>query len=188
MRSFRLLVTVGTTEFDELMRCIDNEDFLFILFSNQAITCSELTVQYGRGKHEFNFLKPEYLERNYPQLKFSSFRYCADLSEVIKESDLVISHCGAGTILEVKKHRKESMVVVNDTLQDNHQTELSDVLEKSNLMYVANKVDDVIPTLHRMIGNSSLLQNKEVRSNTATFPILDASNFVSILEEFLSFS
>ena len=44
----------------------------------------------------------------------------------MKRADMIISHCGAGSVLEAISLRKFLIVVVNSTLQGNHQTELAD--------------------------------------------------------------
>ena len=62
------------------------------------------------------------------------------LEPIINQSDLVISHCGAGVLLEClrsKKNEKSSstigtmnIAVVNSSLMNNHQMELGDKLHK----------------------------------------------------------
>ena len=45
------------------------------------------------------------------------------LEPIINESDLVISHCGAGVLLECLRADKKTVTniaVVNETLMDNH--------------------------------------------------------------------
>jgi UDP-N-acetylglucosamine transferase subunit ALG13 len=43
----------------------------------------------------------------------------------MRGADLVISHAGAGSVLEALHAHKSLLVVVNDSLMDNHQTELA---------------------------------------------------------------
>eukprot|EP01037_Dinobryon_pediforme_P029555 gene29555-33242_t len=61
-------------------------------------------------------------------VEFSSFRFKASLDEEMDEADLIISHCGAGSILEAVSRRKPLIVVINESLQDNHQREIANAI------------------------------------------------------------
>ena len=56
------------------------------------------------------------------------------LEPIINKSDLVISHCGAGVLLECLRSTHKgpfgtrNIAVVNSSLMDNHQSELGDKL------------------------------------------------------------
>lgn len=56
------------------------------------------------------------------------FGYRDSIEENIDQADLVISHAGAGTTLQVLRKKKPLIVVVNDKLMNNHQQELADEL------------------------------------------------------------
>ena len=43
----------------------------------------------------------------------------------MRSADLIISHAGAGSVLEALEAQKLLLVVVNDSLMDNHQMELA---------------------------------------------------------------
>ncbi len=79
-------------------------------------------VQIGRGKVEPTFL-PEACIRE--GIGFEIFRFKPTLSENMAAADLIICHAGAGSITEALSLQKKVMVVVNNTLMDNHQLELA---------------------------------------------------------------
>ena len=63
------------------------------------------------------------------------FRYGV-LADLIKTSSLVISHCGAGILLEsLRADNTICCAVVNDSLMGNHQSEIADALHKDK--YIA---------------------------------------------------
>ena len=68
------------------------------------------------------------------------------LDEQIKRSALVISHCGAGILLESLRANNpkktevttKCIAVVNETLMHNHQSEIADALSEDNYIVKAN--------------------------------------------------
>merc|ERR1712233_85388 len=116
----------GTTEFNDLMINIDEQcdALLDILKNEQGINC--LTIQKGRGKYVPNKI----IARN-EELKLLKYikviEYTSsgqEFQELLKKSSLIISHAGAGSILESLRLGKKIFVVNNDTLMHNHQLEI----------------------------------------------------------------
>lgn len=104
-----LLVTVGTTEFDQLTKELDCENFYRLV---TELGYSKVVFQTGRGKHI-----PQ--QRKTPTIVTIDFT--PSISDFFASADTIISHCGAGTLLECLKLNKRIIAVVNDTLADNHQ-------------------------------------------------------------------
>ena len=72
----------------------------------------------------------------------------------ISSADMVISHAGAGTCIEVLQAAKPLLVIVNDDLMDNHQLELAQRLsEDGHLLYgTVSSLLQSIKTLHAVKG------------------------------------
>ncbi|XP_055321987.1 UDP-N-acetylglucosamine transferase subunit ALG13 homolog [Sitodiplosis mosellana] len=124
MSSFRsVFVTVGTTQFEDLVDVILSDEILTLL---QSCQCKFLRIQHGAGK-KINAMKMERVENRFG-IKLDCYDFKANILSDITWSDLVISHAGAGSCIEVLTHRKPLIVVVNDKLMHNHQTELAQQL------------------------------------------------------------
>ena len=55
----------------------------------------------------------------------------------MKHSDIIISHAGAGTVMEgLKVHQKKLCVVINNDLMDNHQLELATAMLQRRHLFV----------------------------------------------------
>ncbi|XP_067134587.1 UDP-N-acetylglucosamine transferase subunit ALG13 isoform X2 [Centruroides vittatus] len=125
-----IFVTVGTTSFDKLIRRICSLEVLQIIKSHNF---TKLVLQVGNGSYE-----PELEENN--DIEISWYRYKESLYKDMKEASLVISHAGAGCILEALRLQKPLLVVVNEDLMDNHQFELASQLADNNhLIYCTIK-------------------------------------------------
>ena len=79
------------------------------------------------------------------------------LEPVINQSDLVISHCGAGVLLECLRSTNpngtKNIAVVNTTLMGNHQSELGDKLHEEG-WNLSSTPDKVLDDLKIVLGNN----------------------------------
>lgn len=133
-----VLVTVGTGKFDELvLRCAD-------IFINK----SGVLVRYQVGKSERRFGVGEKA-------------YFSDFDSILEESDLVITHAGAGTVFKLLRRQKNFVVVPNTSRKDVHQLDISNWLKLHNFCEVCYDLD----TLEMSIGkalDASVKYNKYV--------------------------
>ncbi|KEP66614.1 UNVERIFIED_CONTAM: glycosyltransferase family 28 C-terminal domain-containing protein [Hammondia hammondi] len=65
-----------------------------------------------------------------PSLLISFFRFVPSLETEVKAANLVLSHCGAGTVFQALRMRKRLVAVVNASLMNNHQLELGRELQR----------------------------------------------------------
>uniref|UniRef100_A0A8D8YJ68 UDP-N-acetylglucosamine transferase subunit ALG13 n=1 Tax=Cacopsylla melanoneura TaxID=428564 RepID=A0A8D8YJ68_9HEMI len=165
----QVLVTVGTTNFDDLIDKTQSDEVLQILKSKG---CKKLIIQFGNGKIE-------------PQVEHSddftvdSYDYKSSLADDIKSSDLVISHAGAGTSLEVLEAGKLLVTVVNESLMDNHQLELAKKFYEQG--YSLYCVPNDLPVTLKSLTPTKIKQLKP-------FPPSSTYKFNDYLENVLGFS
>ena len=133
----RVFVTVGTTSFDALIRATTAPEFANAL---EKLGFDELRLQVGRGK------EPSKTDRT------TWFRFAPTITDEMRAADVVISHAGAGSILEALELGKRLVVCVNEKLMDNHQAELATALEARGHVVVARGVDDVADALQRVVA------------------------------------
>jgi beta-1,4-N-acetylglucosaminyltransferase len=143
----KILITVGTTKFEELIKAVDNSEFYEMLSDNGF---KELIYQKGTGE----YIPNEY--SNNSKLKVSVNSLLPDFEEVIKSCEYVISHGGAGIILESLKHKKTLFVAVNDTLMDNHQRELAESLAEDNYLYYIKDLRKITTEIESVVRNKCI--------------------------------
>lgn len=146
-----IFVTVGTTRFDELIDTIFTDEILTLL---QRVQCKLLKIQYGAGK-SIDTDAIENAKRNH-SINIECYDFKTNILSDINASDLVISHAGAGSCIEVLTSKKPLIVVVNENLMNNHQTELAQQLfidgyllycSTQTMAKVLNDLDAKIPQL-----------------------------------------
>lgn len=141
------LVTVGTTEFRDLITGLRNQKFLNLLINSQI---DKLVVQYGSGE------PPEIDSSCGVEIETFTYKHGDEWKKLTRTADLIVSHAGAGSCLEALEYGRRLLVIINETLMDNHQEELAKALkEKHYLEYCLPK--DLVD------GLSSLLEMKLVQ-------------------------
>ncbi|WP_394242557.1 PssE/Cps14G family polysaccharide biosynthesis glycosyltransferase [Vibrio astriarenae] len=106
-----ILVTVGTTAFDELIESIDK------LFEND--TDVKVVAQTSSSS--------SYTPKNIDYFEFSS-----SFQSYIDNADLIVTHAGAGSVYSMLENGKKLVVVPNLTRADNHQIELAKYVQDKN--------------------------------------------------------
>jgi len=160
-------VTVGATaEFDLLLEAVLSPEILTAL-KKQGF--DSLEIQSGTTKLK---LPGSHFERDGIRVEVWNFK--ESLSDPIKKADLVISHAGAGTILDVLRLGKPLVVVPNPSLMDDHQTELALALERKGHLKMSK-----IESLSQAIESLPL--------DFVPFPAFDGSKFRELLDEEMGF-
>ncbi|XP_053670532.1 UDP-N-acetylglucosamine transferase subunit ALG13 homolog [Anopheles nili] len=162
-----VFVTVGTTEFEDLVQAVIS---VKVLKQLDCLGCETLTIQFGRGTEP----RIESIE-NPTNIRVSGYGLKNSIGEDICRADLVISHAGAGSCIESLEAGKPLIVVVNETLMNNHQTELAERLSKDSHLFYCTP-DTLLQTLTE--SNFNLLQKLGAGA-------LDS--FVNHLDKFMGF-
>ncbi|KAF3423475.1 hypothetical protein E2986_10604 [Frieseomelitta varia] len=121
-----IFVTVGTTKFDELIATMLSREILEALSSKGYY---EIILQIGKTS-----FVPDCSSR-YGFVNIEYFNMTANILSYVQNADLIISHAGAGSILDALECKKNLIVVANQSLMDNHQLELAEQLYKDGYLY-----------------------------------------------------
>ena len=132
----QLLVTVGTTKFENLIKNIDKDEFYETIIKHKF---KKLIIQKGTGEYI-----PKQYEKYTNKIDIQICTILNNFENIIKQSDLIISHAGAGILLESLKNKRNVIVCVNDTLMDNHQIELAYSLDKENYVHYCKNLNEIV--------------------------------------------
>ncbi|KAI8880365.1 glycosyltransferase family 1 protein [Backusella circina FSU 941] len=165
-----LFITVGSTGFDQLIETTTATEFLSSL---KALGITKVTYQYGSSESIFNKNMQAY---NGPVIDMNGYKYKPNIEEDMKKADIIISHAGAGTILQaLRLKNKKLIVVVNMTLMDNHQYELASAMEKRNYA-ICSEPSNLMNTL------------QNIKKATLTpFPDPNSELFAGVVNEQMGF-
>ncbi|EKG05806.1 glycosyltransferase family 28 protein, putative [Trypanosoma cruzi] len=162
------LVTVGSTQFVSLIKAIDDEAVCQAL-ARRGIT--RLLVQKGASAYEMRV-------RNAYSVTVEVFSYRPKLHEIIKDAALVISHAGAGTILETLECKRPLIIVPNRALMSDHQLELAEALDAARYLFcvqvgsIRQKLQSLDFSTLRVFPGTKLAALRE-----AILPLLAAADF-----------
>ncbi|KAK2984076.1 hypothetical protein RJ640_028540 [Escallonia rubra] len=162
-----VFVTVGTTSFDTLVRAVDTREVKEEL-SKKGYT--HLLIQMGRGSYI-----PHKSTGEDGSLTVDYFTFSSSIADNLRSASLVISHAGSGSIFETLRLGKPLIVVVNEDLMDNHQSELAEELADRKHLFCARP-----QTLYQVIAAMSL-------ESLIPYPPGDASPVAKLINRFLSF-
>ncbi len=129
-----VFVTVGTTKFEMLVDLVLTDAILKTLNSQGY---QRVVMQVGDGKHQDEHIK-ELGDRPVTFYKegveIRAYCYTPSLRDDLLAADLVISHAGAGSIIESLEANKRMVVVINEALMGNHQLELAAKMHSLNFL------------------------------------------------------
>lgn len=182
MSKSALFVTVGTTRFDALIEAVDTCAFYELA---AELGLRRVTLQIGSGNYvptgDYSRKSSQFFKKGTQDLTKSThlwvattsgllsiqwFRFSANLEAVLREHEFVISHAGAGSLLEGLRLARKMLVVVNEQLMDNHQIELGEVMSKRGYVLLARTSEEFKTNCsqgweRKMQASSS---NSEIRS------------------------
>jgi beta-1,4-N-acetylglucosaminyltransferase len=178
---------VGTTRFDSLVTVLNAEAEALVEWL-LAQGFSRVLLQIGTGVVEPLRLKQVAQERcdalaaatataksssAAPTLSIEWLRHSPDLLQFISRSDLVISHAGAGSILESLRLFRPLLVVINTGLMHNHQLEVAQALERGHYLYQTEP--QWIMHVLRTADWTPPVEKREATRNTAAAAIAAAT-------------
>jgi UDP-N-acetylglucosamine transferase subunit ALG13 len=76
-------------------------------------------------------------------------RFVGNMSEAYERADLIISSCGAATILENVVHGRRLIVVQNPDVTGGHEWELVSKMEKLGCLLWCKKVEDILDYINK---------------------------------------
>ena len=174
MTNNTVFVTVGTTSFDALVRVIDSDACLEALLRRGF---RRVVIQLGTGTHVP--ARDAYAGEGAGggRIAIEHFRHSPSLAQHIADAGLVISHGGAGTIMEVLRARTPLVAVINGKLMGNHQAELGGELAARGHL--------ICTTPKKLV---SALQSADDLASLLPWPDADEDAFGRLCDEEMGFA
>jgi len=121
-----IFVTVGSTEFNELVKQMDE------LAPSLG---DEVVIQTGNG--------------DYSPKNCKSFRYAVSLDSYYDQADLIVAHGGLGTIVEALERGKRLVCVANPATTDLHQEHLLRIYEQKTYLLWCKELEHLADAIQR---------------------------------------
>lgn len=119
-----IFITLGTVlPYNELIQMVDGLKALLKIKD-------KIYAQIGNGKYIPKYMK--YL------------RFVENMDEVYKRADIIISTCGAGTILENVTHGRKLIAVQNPRIIGGHEWELASKLESMDCLIWCKNLSNLL--------------------------------------------
>lgn len=147
-----VLVTVGSTGFEKLIELVLTKDFQNLLINNGY---NKLNIQIGNYKLNQKYFN----EVSKLKIKIFTFLSSIKFDNIIKNSDLIICHGGAGTLIQSIKNGKKPIAIANEFVSENHQKELINYFQSHGYIYTC-KIEHFLDYIKSNISN--LLFNNNV--------------------------
>lgn len=161
----RVFVTVGTTQFDALVDTLHEPHVVDALWSHEI---QEVVIQFGRGRRppsaQAHDESGTYIHHG---MQYKMYRFTDSIGEELRKAQFVISHGGAGTIIECLNAGTPLIVVTNEHLMDNHQQELATALERR--AHLVSTSCRHLPETIRAFSPHSLVPLPDSAQNIETF-------------------
>lgn len=139
MKTPYIFVTVGTTNFDDLIHVIDSSEFCSWAKSKGY---SSILIQKGNGKYEPG--------TGFEGIPIEHYSFKPSLHDDMAGAALVVSHAGSGSIMESLELSKPTVVVVNTSLMDNHQLELANKLHQLGKVTISNGPENFMTAISEL--------------------------------------
>ncbi|KAL6541324.1 hypothetical protein OROHE_011032 [Orobanche hederae] len=165
-----VFVTVGTTCFDSLVRAVDMQETRDALFQKGY---ADLVIQMGRGS--YTPIKSIGVDGS---VSVDYFTFSPSIADYLKSASLVISHAGSGSIFETLRLKKPLIVVVNEDLMDNHQSELAEELADRKHLFCARP-----QTLYETVSSMDLGSLVDYQPGDATLVANFINRFLGFTDE-----
>ncbi|XP_011023553.1 PREDICTED: UDP-N-acetylglucosamine transferase subunit ALG13 homolog [Populus euphratica] len=162
-----VFVTVGITLFDDLVRTVDTKEVKQELLRKGY---TDLVIQMGRGSYT-----PTKCDGEHGSLAVDYSTFSPSIADHLRSASPVISHAGSGSIYETLQLGKPLIVVVNEDLMDNNQSELAEELAERKHFYCAHP-----QTLHQTISDMNV-------ESLLPYPSGDATLVAKLMNTFLGF-
>ena len=135
-----VFVTVGTTEFDELIKVVD-------------LTCG--------NRPELKIVAQVSRSSTYKPVNIAYFKFSNDIESYIDKADIIITHAGAGSVYSMLEKGKKIIVVPNLSRVDVHQKELANYVRKNNFAITCQSLSELCNLVSSADKRSFNLYKKE---------------------------